>query len=198
MKLYLGGGDQSEAKNRGDRYGATTNRCMELMWRSCVRQLIPGSGPQRTPRRGAAGSDANSPDIHVSRECEQPPASMPLRSRPTPTGANAGRPACVCAAEHARRAPRFACCAPDRLAHHLRLGIAATSEVQSTLVRPPPALTGSRSVRRATRLPCCRRRCLPGHRGTITLIQNRCFGPLADRMDHSDEGQKRRGRAAAR
>ncbi|GBP83083.1 Retrovirus-related Pol polyprotein from transposon TNT 1-94 [Eumeta japonica] len=47
-------------------------------------------------------------DYHISRECEKPPATMPSRSRPTPTGTNAGRPACVCAAEHARRAPRFA------------------------------------------------------------------------------------------
>ncbi|GBP05815.1 hypothetical protein EVAR_5118_1 [Eumeta japonica] len=36
----------------------------------------------------------------------KPPATMPSRSRPT--GINAGRPSCVCAAEHARRAPRFA------------------------------------------------------------------------------------------
>ncbi|GBP61078.1 hypothetical protein EVAR_48577_1 [Eumeta japonica] len=33
---------------------------------------------------------------------------MPLRSRPTPTGTNAGCPVRVCAAEHARRAPRYA------------------------------------------------------------------------------------------
>ncbi|GBP30397.1 hypothetical protein EVAR_18196_1 [Eumeta japonica] len=84
-----------------------------------------------------------------------------------------------------------------------RLGTAATSEVQSALVRPPPALTGRRSVRRASRLPCCRRRgACPDIVGTITLIVNRCFGgPLANRMDHSDEGQKKkkkRGRAAAR
>ncbi|GBP33734.1 hypothetical protein EVAR_17061_1 [Eumeta japonica] len=47
-------------------------------------------------------------DYHISRECDKLPATMPSRSRPTPTGTNAGRPACVCAAEHARRAPRYA------------------------------------------------------------------------------------------
>ncbi|GBP32531.1 hypothetical protein EVAR_23942_1 [Eumeta japonica] len=63
-------------------------------------------------------------DYHVSRECEYKPHRQhlrrkPSRSRPTPMGANAGRPACVCAAEQARRAPRFARCAPDRPAHYL-------------------------------------------------------------------------------
>ncbi|GBP46170.1 hypothetical protein EVAR_24577_1 [Eumeta japonica] len=46
-----------------------------------------------------------------------------------------------------------------------RLGTAATSQVQSALVRPPPALTGRRSVRRRapTTLQTAGR--LPGHRG---------------------------------
>ncbi|GBP88582.1 hypothetical protein EVAR_68612_1 [Eumeta japonica] len=80
-------------------------------------------------------------------------------------------------------------------------GTAATSEVQSALVRPPPSLIGRRSVRCATRLPCCRQwGACPDIVGTITLIVNRCFGgPLADRIDHSDEGQKKKkeGRTAA-
>ncbi|GBP24397.1 hypothetical protein EVAR_19272_1 [Eumeta japonica] len=94
---------------------------------------------------------------------------MPSRSRPTPTGTNAGHPACVCAAEHARRAPRYAprpgpACyfvttlnllrsrtyttAPKLMSPHSnslkcrRLGTAAIPDVQSALVRPPPALTG--------------------------------------------------------
>ncbi|GBP15883.1 hypothetical protein EVAR_12477_1 [Eumeta japonica] len=98
------------------------------------------------------------------------------------------------------RGPRFARCAPDRLAHHLRLGTVATLEVQSALVRPPPALTGRRSVRRATRLPCCRRRgACPDIVGTITLIVNRCFGePPADRIDHTDEGRSEKKRTPAR
>ncbi|GBP08927.1 hypothetical protein EVAR_78305_1 [Eumeta japonica] len=65
-----------------------------------IRQLTPGSG--RTPAHQ---------DYHVSCECEYEQhrkhlRHKPSRSRPTPTGANAGRPACVCAAEHARRALR--------------------------------------------------------------------------------------------
>ncbi|GBO99409.1 hypothetical protein EVAR_619_1 [Eumeta japonica] len=71
-------------------------------------RLTPGSGPQRTLRRGAAGSDANSPRLPHLPECDKPPATMLSRSRPTPTGTNTGRPACVCAAEHARRVPRYA------------------------------------------------------------------------------------------
>ncbi|GBP52555.1 hypothetical protein EVAR_39078_1 [Eumeta japonica] len=52
-------------------------------------------------------------DHHVSRECEYKHhrkhlRHKPSRSRPTLTGANAGRPACVCAAEYARRAPHYA------------------------------------------------------------------------------------------
>ncbi|GBP21129.1 hypothetical protein EVAR_11160_1 [Eumeta japonica] len=54
------------------------------------------------------GSDAL--DNLNSRECDRfreylRQIVMPSRSRPTPTRANAGRPARVCATEHARRAP---------------------------------------------------------------------------------------------
>ncbi|GBP41463.1 hypothetical protein EVAR_36221_1 [Eumeta japonica] len=42
-----------------------------------------------------------------------------------------------------------------------RLGTAATLQVQSALVRPPPAPTGRRSVRRAARLPRCGRCAYP-------------------------------------
>ncbi|GBP82087.1 hypothetical protein EVAR_89426_1 [Eumeta japonica] len=64
---------------------------------------------------------------------------MPSRSRPIPPGANAGRPACVCAAEHARRAPRFTRCAPDR---RIIPGTVAATNVRNALVRPPPVLIG--------------------------------------------------------
>ncbi|GBP56397.1 hypothetical protein EVAR_32267_1 [Eumeta japonica] len=73
----------------------------------------------RGARLGVAQRD-RTPAHHyhqVSRECEfeyhrKHLRHKSLRSRPTPTGANAGRPACLCAAEHARRAPRFARFAP--------------------------------------------------------------------------------------
>ncbi|GBP56010.1 hypothetical protein EVAR_97431_1 [Eumeta japonica] len=74
--------------------------------------LTPSSG--RGARLGVAQQDRMPAhqDRHVSRECEYNHRihlrHKPLRTRPTPTGANAGRPARVCAAEHARRAPRFA------------------------------------------------------------------------------------------
>ncbi|GBP83611.1 hypothetical protein EVAR_61225_1 [Eumeta japonica] len=125
----------------------------------------------RSVRFGVAQRDRTPThhDYHISRECDKPPATMPSRPRPTPTGTNAGRPACVCAAEHARRAPRYgprpgpACYfvttlnllrsrtytpAPKLMSPHFnslkcrRLGTAAIPDVQSALVRPPLALTG--------------------------------------------------------
>ncbi|GBP56759.1 hypothetical protein EVAR_37015_1 [Eumeta japonica] len=81
-----------------------------------------------------------------------------------------------------------------------RLGTAATSQVQNALVRPPPAPTGRRSVRRAARLPRCGRRgAYPDIVGTIILIVNRCFGgPLVDRKDDPDEGRSEKKRTPAR
>ncbi|GBP37701.1 hypothetical protein EVAR_23750_1 [Eumeta japonica] len=70
-----------------------------------------------------SGTGPSSPGSSRLRECEYNHRihlrHKPSRTRPTPTGANAGRPARVCAAEHARRALRFARCAPDRPAHYL-------------------------------------------------------------------------------
>ncbi|GBP33808.1 hypothetical protein EVAR_25409_1 [Eumeta japonica] len=66
-----------------------------------------------------------------------------------------------------------------------RLGTAATTDVQSALVRPPQRLPDA-EVSDAARLPRCRLRgACPDIVGTITQIVNRCFGgPLADRIDH--------------
>ncbi|GBP36012.1 hypothetical protein EVAR_29140_1 [Eumeta japonica] len=67
----------------------------------------------RSARLGVAQRD-RTPVHHyylqVSRECEsglhrKHLRHKPLRTRPTPKGTNTGRPACVCAAEHARHAP---------------------------------------------------------------------------------------------
>ncbi|GBP92478.1 RNA-directed DNA polymerase from mobile element jockey [Eumeta japonica] len=81
--------------------------------------------------------------------------TMPSWSRPMPTGANAGRPACVSANEHARHDP-------DRPARH---GTAAAMDVRNTLVRPPSALTDAECGRccAPTTLRTARR--LPGRRG---------------------------------
>ncbi|GBP88240.1 hypothetical protein EVAR_91192_1 [Eumeta japonica] len=72
--------------------------------------------------------------------------TMPSRSRPMPTGANAGRPACVSAVEHARRVP-------DRPARH---GTAAAMDVRNT---GAAALRAQRTlnVADAARLPRCGR-----------------------------------------
>ncbi|GBP27244.1 hypothetical protein EVAR_77258_1 [Eumeta japonica] len=146
--------------------------------------------PARCARLGVAQRDRTPAhqDRHVSRECEYNHRihlrHKPLRTRPTPTGANAGRPARVCAAEHARTGLRIICdypqllfesrtyiIAPKPMSPHFnllkcrRLGTAATLQVPSALVRPPPAPTGRRSVRRRapTTLQTAGR--LPGHRG---------------------------------
>ncbi|GBP23875.1 RNA polymerase II-associated protein 1 [Eumeta japonica] len=136
--------------------------------RTLPRELTRTPPPKPYARLGVAQRDRTPThhDYHISRECDKPPATMPSRSRPTPTGTNAGRPACVCAAEHARRAPRYAprtgllfcdypqlrsriyTTAPKLTSPHFnslkcrRLGTAAIPDVQSALVWPPPALTG--------------------------------------------------------
>ncbi|GBP83209.1 hypothetical protein EVAR_66760_1 [Eumeta japonica] len=77
----------------------------------CHLSRLPAAA--RGARLGVAQRDRTPAhqDRHVSRECEYNHRihlrHKPLRTRPTPTN-NAGRPARVCAAEHARRAPRFA------------------------------------------------------------------------------------------
>ncbi|GBP88714.1 hypothetical protein EVAR_60650_1 [Eumeta japonica] len=65
----------------------------------------------RSARLGVAQRDRTPAHQYhqVSRECEfeyhrKHLRHKPSRSPPTPSGANAGRPVCVCAAEHARRA----------------------------------------------------------------------------------------------
>ncbi|GBP04466.1 UPF0160 protein MYG1, mitochondrial [Eumeta japonica] len=133
-----------------------------------------GNGSARGTRLGVARRDRTPAhkDIHVSRECEQPPATMPSRSRSMPTGANAGHPACVCAAEHARCAPRYAlrpgpACifcdypqfieipeihptAPKLLSPHFnslkcrRLGTAANKDMYSTGTATPALTEASR------------------------------------------------------
>ncbi|GBP12994.1 hypothetical protein EVAR_79327_1 [Eumeta japonica] len=72
-----------------------------------------------------------------------------------------------------------------------RLGTAATSQVQSALVRPPPAPTGRRSVRCAARLPRCGRRgAYPDIVGTIILIGTDASG--APRRSERRRGPERR------
>ncbi|GBP26105.1 hypothetical protein EVAR_15118_1 [Eumeta japonica] len=72
-------------------------------------QLTPGSGPQCTPRRGAAGSDANSPRLphsprarasakNLRQSCRRGRAQRPGDKR---------RPSCVRVC-YRTRAPRFA------------------------------------------------------------------------------------------
>ncbi|GBP58800.1 hypothetical protein EVAR_25873_1 [Eumeta japonica] len=135
-------------------------------------------------------------DYHISRECDKPPATMPSRSRPTPTGTNAGRPACVCAAEHARRAPRYAP-RPGPACYFAARHRGHPGRAEHAGMAAPGAYR-TLKCRRAARLPCCRRRgASPDIVGTITLIVNRCFGgPLADLIDHPDEGQKKKRIAA--
>ncbi|GBP56013.1 hypothetical protein EVAR_97434_1 [Eumeta japonica] len=138
-------------------------------------QLTPGSGPLRTPWRGAAGSDANSPGlsrlprVRVQITSQTPPAQAVEVALDAHGGQR--RPSCVrvccrtrapCAA--LRAAPRTGLhifvttlnllrsrlniTAPKLMSPHFnllkcrRLGTAATTDVQSALVRPPPALTG--------------------------------------------------------
>ncbi|GBP62969.1 hypothetical protein EVAR_44022_1 [Eumeta japonica] len=82
-------------------------------------ELTPG-GPLRTSRRGAAGSDTNSPGpsrlprVRVQITSQTPPAQAvevaPDAQGPTQAVLS------VCAAEHARRAPRFA---PRRTGLHI-------------------------------------------------------------------------------
>ncbi|GBP68752.1 hypothetical protein EVAR_99022_1 [Eumeta japonica] len=89
-----------------------------------------------------------------SRECDRlrkylRQLVMPSRSRPTLTGANAGRPARVRATEHARRVP-------DRPARH---GTVATTDVL-TKRTGTAALRARRTLNAAdaARLPHCGRR----------------------------------------
>ncbi|GBP81317.1 hypothetical protein EVAR_53711_1 [Eumeta japonica] len=71
-----------------------------------------------------------------------------------------------------------------------RLGTAATADVQSALVRPPRRSPAAACVRRRAPTRCRRRGACPDVVGTIALIANRCCGrPLADWIDHPDEGQ---------
>ncbi|GBP27884.1 hypothetical protein EVAR_14073_1 [Eumeta japonica] len=139
-------------------------------------QLTPGSGPLRTPWRGAAGSDANSPGlsrlprVRVQITSQTPPAQA-VEVAPDAHGGQR-RLSCVrvccrtrapCAA--LRAAPRtglhiFATTlnllrsrlnitAPKLMSPHFnllkcrRLGTAATTDVQSALVRPPRRLPDS-------------------------------------------------------
>ncbi|GBP76657.1 hypothetical protein EVAR_51142_1 [Eumeta japonica] len=149
-------------------------------------QLTPGSGPRRSPRRGTAGSDGNWHDNHVSCECDRHrehlrQLTMPSRLRPMPTGANAGRPTCVCAAKHARSAPRpgLTCTARHRGRHGRakRTGTAA------------PCAHRTLKMSDAARLPCVRRRgACPEVVETNALIANRRFGMLlADWIDHPND-----------
>ncbi|GBP72334.1 RNA-directed DNA polymerase from mobile element jockey [Eumeta japonica] len=98
-------------------------RSQAAEWKTCVRYL--GVHIDRlldTQGRRTCGSDAT--DNLSSRECDRfrkylRQLEMPSRSRPTPTGANAGRSTRVSATEHAPRAP-------DRPSRH---GTAAATDV---------------------------------------------------------------------
>ncbi|GBP56134.1 hypothetical protein EVAR_26105_1 [Eumeta japonica] len=161
-------------------------------------ELTTGSGPRRTPRRGAAGSDVNSsglphlprvrktsgnyavevaPDAH--RDQRRPSCvRVCCRTRaPAPRFAPRPGPACYFVTTLNLLRSRIYTTARKLMSPHFnslkcrRLGTAAIPDVQSALVRPPPALTGRCSVRRAARLPRCRRRgACPDIVGTILLL----------------------------
>ncbi|GBP62728.1 hypothetical protein EVAR_56246_1 [Eumeta japonica] len=181
-------------------------------------QLTPGSGPRRTPRRGAAGPDASSPgSSRLPRVRVQSPHTPPAQAvEDTPdAGANAGRPARVCAAEHARRAPRFAP-RPDRPAHYSTTLFESRTYIITPKPMSPhfnllkcrrlgtcpprkcrmhwygrPAPTGRRGVRRAARLPRGRRG-LPGHRGNNYSGEPMLRGPSSiGRRPRRGPGEKR-------
>ncbi|GBP86286.1 hypothetical protein EVAR_91690_1 [Eumeta japonica] len=118
-----------------------------------------------------------------SRECDRyrehlRQITMPSRSRPMPTGANAGRPACVSAVEHARRDP-------DRPARH---GTAAAMDVRNTGAAALRAQL-TLNVADAARLPHCGRRgACPDVVETISVNCEPTLGMLlADWIDHPDE-----------
>ncbi|GBP86422.1 hypothetical protein EVAR_61121_1 [Eumeta japonica] len=131
-------------------------------------QLTPGSGPRRTPRRGAAGSDADSPRYPRLPRVRKTSCNYAVEVAPDAHG-DQRRPSqvCVCCRTRApcaalRAAPRTGLLfcdypqlrsriyttAPKLMSPHFnslkcrRLSTAAIPDVQSALVRPPPALTG--------------------------------------------------------
>ncbi|GBP22186.1 hypothetical protein EVAR_10696_1 [Eumeta japonica] len=77
-----------------------------------MQQLTPGSGLRRTPRRGAAGSDASSPRSsrlpRVRVQSPHTPPAQAVEDARRPRGTNAGRPARVCCRTRAvrRASPR--------------------------------------------------------------------------------------------
>ncbi|GBP91360.1 hypothetical protein EVAR_66977_1 [Eumeta japonica] len=85
-----------------------------------LQRVNSGSGPRRTPRRGAAGPDASSqghPRFPASaNNIANTSGNYAVGVALDAHGDNADRRACVCAAEHACRAPRYAP-RPDRPAY---------------------------------------------------------------------------------
>ncbi|GBP79142.1 hypothetical protein EVAR_100104_1 [Eumeta japonica] len=85
-------------------------------WKQVPPSLEQTQGKQISAALMTAGSptaDGSRLGRKIAPECEsglhrKHLRHKPLRTRPTPKGTNAGRPACVCAAEHARHAPRYA------------------------------------------------------------------------------------------
>ncbi|GBP71503.1 hypothetical protein EVAR_57068_1 [Eumeta japonica] len=118
-----------------------------------------------------------------SRECDRyrehlRQLIMPSRTRPMPTWANAGRPACVSAAEHARRAPDRPASIRRATRHRGCHGRAKQTGAA--------ALCAQRTlnVADAARLPRCRRRgACPDVVGTISLNCERTLRDAPRRLD---------------
>ncbi|GBP94602.1 hypothetical protein EVAR_65927_1 [Eumeta japonica] len=160
-----------------------------------MHQLTPGSGPQRTPRRGAAGPDASSPGpsrlprVRVQTSPQTPPAQT-VEVAPDAHGGQR-RPSCV-----------RVCCQTRAPCAALRGLAPRPIRTCTVLVRQPPALTDAGSVRRRapTTLQTAGR--LPGRRGIDYFnCEPTPRGRLADRKDHPEEGSgslTRTASAAAR
>ncbi|GBP58750.1 hypothetical protein EVAR_35529_1 [Eumeta japonica] len=113
MVPWLGGPIRGLEQRWSLRYGRESvfRAHMPLM-----RRLTPGSGPRRTPRRGAAGPDASSPgSSRLPRVRVQPPHTPPAQAVEDTPEAHGGqrRPSCarVCCRTRApcaalRAAPR--------------------------------------------------------------------------------------------
>ncbi|GBP05143.1 hypothetical protein EVAR_3458_1 [Eumeta japonica] len=140
------------------------------MWRSYV-ELTPGSGPQRTPRRDAAGPDVSSPgSSRLPRVRVQLPQTPPAQAVEDAPDAHGGqrRPSCALAPRPPGSAERAGTAAP-----------APDAEVSD---EPRASMLQTAGC--------------PDIVGTITLIVNRCRG-LADRIDYlTMVRRRRRGEAA--
>ncbi|GBP84871.1 hypothetical protein EVAR_65268_1 [Eumeta japonica] len=82
----------------GRPYGTCLSSRLIVLKRSHIGELTPGSGPRRTPRRGAAGPDASSPGSsrlpRVRVQLPQTPPAQAIEDAPDAHGGQR-RPSCV-------------------------------------------------------------------------------------------------------